>query len=604
VETKSFRLPKKTGAYADALAAVGLERLLDFLGAGRARIKDRGGYYELTFKKPVNLEALDYAAVHGDPGYRYVKLKENSPAPLNHLDYPAGRERWQSYKDLKKSLGDHPTDEQREQLRQAEPDSRWHLYQNVNVLQGFGPYNKLHEEITNSDVDGFSATLHAKLASLAAGQDAGRVKGVFKPGALTLAQAFSPHLGKGVSEPKTALPKTPPKDPSKISSKVAAKNLKTGEVMDWFDEYLKFLGLEQAANARAVGPKLKDMKMFVMVPGDITASNLSVLSRKFFQLRLPWSSTQIDVQGALGLAEGLVEQLARGDLEEFGKTPREYVSGLQTAYFKSLGSAKSLANTGFVRLPDWFHVTEENANEWLEILDEHRRVLRLLDEERNEQAELLFLYRDFLSATNVQTLLEFLAAYASHLIRVGAKADSPAKWRRNIRTFTTKNLRRLLVRSGKDPEEMKFKEIVDDPGFRAVAGAIRRATVTEQYYKSQGKQVFEIEYGLFQDFKRKARFSDQFIAALSEFVNRYHTQDARLYERKKGKPQRRWWPLAVGELDRVMELVDRHGSETVAMLLIAYGSARDPRAPDEAAESAQAQDARVEEPATGEENSG
>lgn len=596
METSSFKLPKKTGTYADALSAVGLERLLDFLGAGEARIRDRGGFYELSLAEPVVLEELAYEAVHDDPGYRFVKLKENSPAPPNHLDYPAGRERWQSYKELKKSLGDHPTDEQREQLRHAEPDSRWHLYQNVNVLQGFGPYNKLHEEITKSDLDSFGTTLHDKLANLAAGQDVGDVKGGFKPGALTLAQVFSPHLGKGVSEPKTALPKDPPKDPSKISLKVAAKNLRTGEVMDWFDEYLKFLGLEQAANARAVGPKLKDLKLFVMVPGDITASSLSDLSRKFFRLRLPWSSTQIDIQGALGLAEGLVEQLARGDLEEFGKTPRDYVSGLQTAYFKNLGSAKALANTGFVGLPDWFHITEENANEWLEILDEHRKVLRLLDEERNEQAELLFLYRDFLSATNVQTLLEFLAAYASHLMRVGARADSPAKWRRNIRTFTTKNLRRLLVRSDKDPEEMKLKEIVDDPGFRAVAGAIRRATVTEQYYKSQGKQVFEIEYGLFQDFKRKARFRDQFIAALSEFVNRYHMQDARLYERKKGKPQRRWWPLAAGELDRVMELVDRYGSETVAMLLIAYGSARNPRAPDEVAESAQVQGARTQEP--------
>lgn len=581
-------MPKKTGTYADALSAVGLERLLNLLGAGEARIRDRGGFYELSLVEPVFLEELEYEAVHDDPGYRYVKRKESSSAPPNHLDYPAGRERWQSYKELKKSLGDHPTDDQREQLRQAEPEPRWHLYQNTNVLKGFDAYNKLHEEIRGSDSVDFAVTLRGRLEVLASKDVLNEVGGKFEP-ELSVVQVFTPTVGKGVNALKTA--------------KSSARTLKAKEFGDWFDEYLKFLGLEQAANARAVGPKLKDMKLFVMVPGNITASSLSDLSRKFFRLRLPWSSTQIDVQGVLGLAEGLVEQLARGDLEEFGKTPRDYVSGLQTAYFKSLGSAKALTNTGFVGLPDWFHVTEENANEWLEILDEHRKVLRLLDEERNEQAELLFLYRDFLSATDVQTLLEFLAAYASHLMRVGAKADSPAKWRRNTRTFTPKNLRRLLVRSGKDSEEMRFKEIVDDPGFRAVAGAIRRATVTEQYHKSQNNQVFEVEYGLFQDFKRKARFPDQFIAALSEFVNRYHSQDARLYERKKGKPQRRWWPLAVGDLDSVMELVDRHGSETVAMLLIAYGSARDPQAPDEAREIAQAQDVRIEEP-TQEENIG
>lgn len=141
------------------------------------------------------------------------------------------------------------------------------------------------------------------------------------------------------------------------------------------------------------------------------------------------------------------------------------------------------------------------------------------------------------------------------------------------------------MRSGKDSEEKKFKEIVDDPGFRAVAGAIRRSTVTEQYHKSQGNQVFEIEYGLFQDFKRKARFPDQFIGALSEFVNIYDAQNARREEQLKGKAGRRRSRLSVAELDSVVDLIDRHGSETVAMLLIAYGSARDPKAPDEVKEA-------------------
>lgn len=581
METSSFKLPKKTGTYADALSAVGLERLLDFLGAGEARIRDRGGFYELSLPEPVILEELDYEAVHDDPGYRFVKRNENSPAPPNHLDYPAGRERWQSYKKLKKSLGDRPTDDQRELLRQAEPEPRWHLYQNTNVLKGFDAYNKLHEEIRGSDTADFAVALRGRIEALVSKEVSNEVEGKFEP-EVSAVQVFTPTVGKGVNALKTA--------------KSSARTLKAKEFSDWFDEYLKFLGLEQAANARAVGPKLKDMKLFVMVPGDITASSLSYLSGKFFRLRLPWSSTQIDIQGALGLAEGLVEQLARGDLEEFGKTPRDYVSGLQTAYFKSLGSAKALANTGFVGLPDWFHVTEENANEWLEILDEHRKVLVLLNEDRSEEADLLLLYRDFLSATDTRTLLEFLASYAPHIVRSRER-------KRFVRQFTTKNLRRLLVRSGKDPEEMKFKEIVDDPGFRAVAGAIRRATVTEQYHKSQRNQVFEVEYGLFQDLKRKARFPDQFVAALSEFVNTYNVQNARREEQLKGKGGRRRPRLKVEELDHVVELIDRHNSETVAMLLIAYGSARDPRAPDEAAEIAQAQDTRIEE-ATQEENIG
>lgn len=466
METRTFRLPKKTGTYADALAVVGLERLLDLLGARRARIKDQGGFYELIFTRTVNLEELEYGVVHEDPGYRYIKLKENSPSPPNHLDYPAGRERLLNFRELRKSLGDRPTDEQREQLRQVEPDPRWYLYQNTNVLKGFGPYSKLHEEITKSEQGAFATTLRGKLAALAFGDNASEGKEAFKR-KIPAVQVFTPSVGKGVNVAKTA--------------GVKAAGLPDNFV-DWFDEYLKYLGLERVANARVVGD---DIKLFAITPGNITAMTLDRISEEFFRLGLPWSSAQIDIQGSLGLAEALVVQLTRGSWEAFDRTPRDYLSGLQTAYFKSLGSARALANTGFIGLPGWFPVTEENADDWMEILEEHRKVLVLLNEDRSEEADLLLLYRDFLSATDERTLLEFLASYASHVVRSRER-------KRFVRQFTTKNLRRLLVSlpSG-------FKEIVDDPGFRAVAGAIRRSTVTEQYHKSQGNQVFEIEYGLF-----------------------------------------------------------------------------------------------------------
>jgi hypothetical protein len=576
METTSFKLPKKTGTYADALAIVGLERLLYLLGAERGRIRDRGGFYEISFRMPLPLEDLDYDSVHDDPGYRYVKLKENSPAPPNHLDYPAGRERLLNYRQirdgLRKATGGKLNEEQQSQLKQAEPEPRWYLYQNTNVLKGFGPYNKLHEEITKSDAQAFAAAMRGKLKELAYRDGTYSDESSFKP-RIPAVQVFTPSVGKGVNVAKTA--------------GVRAAGLPDNFV-DWFDEYLKYLGLELAANARAVGD---DIKLFVMVPGDINAATLNGLYGEFFKLNLPWSSAQIDIQGALGLAERLIEQLTQGDFDDFDKTPRDYVSGLQTAYFKSLGSARALANLGFIGLPGWFPVTEENADEWLEILEEHRKVLVVLNEERSEEAELLFLYRDFMSAAGTQTLLEFLASYAPHVVRSRER-------KRFVRQFTTGNLRRLLMglNSG-------FKEIVDDPGFRAVAGAIRRATVTEQYHKSQGKQVFEIEYGLFQDLKRKARFPEQFIGALSEFVNTYDVQNARREEQLRGKAGRRRPRLTVGELDRVVELVDRHGSETVAMLLIAYGSARDPRAPDEVGEAAQAQSSEAEE-STGEESVG
>lgn len=572
MEVRSLRLAKKTGTYADSLAVAGLERLLYLLDGGRSRIEDRGGFYELILDAPVRLEELDYESVRNSPGYRYIKLKESSSVPLHHFDYQAEGEVARNYWELRSSLGDNPTQEQRNQLEEMAPQPQWSLYRNVYSLKGFGApnrqgaYNKLHEYIRNAEPSDFREALFLRLGNLADGDLAEiAASKTFKPDVSSV-QAFAPLTGKGINAPKTTLP-----DASSLPNKF----------LDWFGEYLKYLGLSLVANARAIGrDRNKDVKLFVLAPGSIDAGMLGKLSSDFFRLRLRSASTQIDIQSSLGVAMALVSQLSSDDLDEYGeKTPRDFISGIQTAYFKNLGKAHALTNVGFIGLPGWFPVTSENSGEWLEMLSEHGGVLRVLDEERSEEAELLFLYRDFLSADmgqtlNTQALFEFLSSYASFFMRARER-------KRYVRPFTTNNLRRLLVSLNS-----KFREIVEDPGFRAVAGAIRRSTVTEQYHKSKGNQVFEIEYGLFQDFKRKARFPDQFVGALSEFINSYNAQNARREEQLKGKGGRRRARLTVGDLDSVVKLIDEHEPESVAMLLIAYGSARDPRAPDEAAEIA------------------
>jgi hypothetical protein len=165
MEVRSLRLPKRTGTYADSLAVAGLERLLYLLGAGRSRIEDRGGFYELILEAPVRLEELDYEAIRNSPGYRYIKLKESSSVPLYHLDYQAESEIARNYWELRSSVGDNPTQEQRNQLEEMAPMPQWSLYQNVYGLKGFGApnrqgaYNKLHEYIRNAELSGFREVL-------------------------------------------------------------------------------------------------------------------------------------------------------------------------------------------------------------------------------------------------------------------------------------------------------------------------------------------------------------------------------------------------------------------------------------------------------------
>jgi hypothetical protein len=183
MEVRYLRLPKKTGTYADSLAVAGLERLLYLLGAGRSRIEDRGGFYELILKAPIQLEDLDYESVRNSPGYPYVKLKNNSPDPPGYIDYQGERERLLNFRELRDSFMKRGTltNQEREQLRQAQPRPRWYLYQNVNVLKGFGPYNKLYEEIEASSPEGFAEALRRKLSALATDEENGSKDKTFGP---------------------------------------------------------------------------------------------------------------------------------------------------------------------------------------------------------------------------------------------------------------------------------------------------------------------------------------------------------------------------------------------------------------------------------------
>ncbi|HID34815.1 MAG TPA: hypothetical protein EYP25_09675 [Anaerolineae bacterium] len=121
----------------------------------------------------------------------------------------------------------------------------------------------------------------------------------------------------------------------------------------------------------------------------------------------------------------------------------------------------------------------------------------------------------------------------------------------------------------------KLSPILQSQGFRNIAEAIRRSTVIPQYIGRQQSQ-YDIRYGLGQELKRKAQYPDEFIQALAEFMQSYNEENARVYERTKGKGIRRK-AITTQDIEEILALVDEYGSRTVANLLIAFGYARDPR---------------------------
>ncbi len=138
-------------------------------------------------------------------------------------------------------------------------------------------------------------------------------------------------------------------------------------------------------------------------------------------------------------------------------------------------------------------------------------------------------------------------------------------------------------------ERRAFSPILENEGFREIAAAIRRATVIAQYQAArESGYPFEVRYGLGQELLRAAAYPEDFIAALSTFLQSYNAENARIAERvAKGslsaQARNRRAAVQTEHIKEVVRLVDMYGSDVICKMLVAYGYARDPRIQEEKA---------------------
>lgn len=569
---RQFELRKRTGTHADALAAFGLQHLLSLLSGAGYDLVDEGSSYVVKppGASPLDLDSLDYEGVRRSGGYRYLRLpKDDSPPVADEIVYAQQRQRLLEWREANRKNAKLPRD-QREQLDALKPMPNWMLYQNVNVLQGFGSYAKLHESIRSSEPGQFAQQVHAQLEALATGAPTGLP---FAPGQqVSAVQALNPIVGKGVSgaKPKgTGLAGLP------------------GYFVDGFEEWLRYVGLDRAATSIALDD---DIKIFVMAPRYLDARSLETVCSLFSSLEGAYSPAKSDVMGAIRLAREMVRsseflQPAGARVVRFqNRRPNQIIAGLHVAYFKSLGQARALTNISFIGLPGWFPVERETADIWLRVLEEHERTLQPLREDRTEEAALLVRYRDFLTAGPelVPALLEFLGGHAVHVMRSRVRGQYAPPFTLPV---LSEFLRRLFVNQDQSKD---LAPILESEGFKNVARAIRLSTVTEMFHHSRSQQEYDIRYGLLQDLKRKARFKDQFVSELSDFVTNYNYENRRKQEQRGGASYRRRPQVTTSDLADVVRLLDAYPSETVAMLLLAYAAASDPRSADDQAARAPA----------------
>ena len=606
---KVFFSDNDTDTPADALKAVGLAEVLRAWLIKLERsdtnvfIKDCGGYYEIVL--PSAIEMNDIAAVseafvvgRGKKLVKRAKDKEKATSaakPLDGFPYDEQQELKATYFAQLKKLS--PADRKRYRANpQAEefasigspPDPDLGLYVCLNHFKVADAYNSLCLQWEAQDTITFQANLALVLETFAQHPNAtdaaaARWNTLFKEGRLsgkgdvTLLQVVNAASGKGGNTPK-------------------ANGLGIGNLEGfWLTEFLKFVGFFTIA-APLMVTKSKDRKTYILHPMNVEVSALREVMRKFRDTFYANTAVKLDILAALQFAQRLAEYIeeainaGRQDdplLALFGGQPRitDIGRGFDIAFYKDMGSAYATMNLATINLPNWLGpiASAQAAASIYRLLDEHRKVIDSIKsakgEEGSEELKLLQRYRDFLSGHDSHRFFEFAALYGDYYLAKRQRKQWASQ-------FTTEGMEQLMAQA---KEQRTFSPILENEGFREIAAAIRRATVIAQYQAArESGYPFEVRYGLGQELLRAAAYPEDFIAALSAFLQSYNAENARIAERvAKGslssQGRNRRAAVQTEHIKEVIRLVDVYGSDVICKMLVAYGYARDPRIQEEKA---------------------
>jgi hypothetical protein len=313
-----------------------------------------------------------------------------------------------------------------------------------------------------------------------------------------LVQLFNPHAAKGYAL---------------LKPRGTNRNDKTKD--RWaepFVEWLRFRGyFEGTAGWFACG----DLRLFCPIPGDVPYGQFAAAAAAFRDLRLGGTGVKMDCRAVLGLTRLLIEGA------ETYRPPRQWVRGVCVTQYKDMGQAHTVMAMDQLALPDWFELgTSQQAQCWLQTLEEHDVVLRRLTDSHSEEFALLKQYRRTLQARRDESIaefVEFLMGYGMLLFMRRARGH----WL--LPQFSMSGVTPILRR---DPA---LRTILRNPGFLAVVAAVRSSTVGAQAARHNGRVGHrEIHYGLLAEIRRAGLLGTaELQAAISAFVSCFNRETAR-----------------------------------------------------------------------------
>jgi hypothetical protein len=558
-----FRVPCNTGTYSDTLTALGLAKLLRALGGDGIRIQrpPDSSYYLISSKTPI----ADASSTPFQSLFPRI-VKKSKPTKSDDIDYDAEKAKRTRFLEWRKKV---KTSNLPEGVPPEPPHPDFILMSSIVDSSANVTYTNTWEILEKGDV--FGAYVEAALEGYTnfngnpqqIEEFLAKTIPIKKKRETSGVQIFNPMAGSGINESKP-------------------NSVQLGRLSMLIPiEMLKFSGwwLGTVAAKPIISKdrrKNKDLKVFVIAPSDITdkilADVMNIFRGKFYIRNV--GVVQTDICASLYLAEALLNH--HNAVPKIRGRPSRIISGLHSAYFKKTNQlARAITNISFINLPEWLEVQDDEDRRFcIKILEEHRYIVTKLDESHGEAHNLLEQYRNFLSLNSLEIFLEFLVDYGAYAMSLLDKSKSDFD---RPRWFLTNHLRRTFM--GTDNETKNLSVILENPGFQSIAGAIRRSTRGALYAKKLGgDKTYEVRYGLAQELKRKAMYKNEFATALAGFISEYMTENLRAADRdKRQRP-----PVTTTDIEQVMGLMDSQDPETVAMLLIAYGYAKEPRDPDDA----------------------
>ncbi len=569
-----FRFSKLTGTHAEVLAVAGLADYLTEFGDGLVSIKDLGAYFE------VRPEPGIAGAIHDPPqsvGYPFLKASLSVRVPegvTDVVDYRDEKTRVDRFHEAAKGKPSNRaagvgrfTDDTGDSLEHDRPRPDWLLLQVLNTLQGDEISGKVHATIVNTESTVFKKEVSGALYNLSNGKPSGLK---WPKSSVML---FTPNLAKGYARLR---PDSTARDGS------AGKRW-----ADPFVDWLKFRGYFRIACPFFVGNKAEHVRMIVPIPGDVTVRTFNGVVSNLRTAGVFGGAPKLDALAVLSLAHILIEGSQEYHDPGTGTSPfpslflankrvNQVISGVIITHYQSMGRAKAVSDISVLALPGWFMLQDStDADDMLIALYEHKQVICGLQDDHSDEIDLLIKYRKFLEQRGEQAahaFLNFLQSYALFWMSTFGAEESGRE--RRPRRFNERLVRRILVENVK-----QLSEIIENPGFVAIARAIRKSTVSAQALKVIKKEVpREIRYGLLHELRRKRSLStEEFVEAVADFISRYNAENARLRE-VKGDLSAAPANITDSEFQEFVTLFDRGWKPSlVGALLIALGSCREDR---------------------------